>query len=69
MSSLEDRLRLQTKVTFQTSVPDIFVGGDMFYGPRFAIDAIACGKEGAISIHRYVQPHSSLTIGRDQTTS
>ena len=53
------------KVTFQTSVPDIFVGGDMFYGPRFAIDAIACGKEGAISIHRYVQPHSSLTIGRD----
>lgn len=53
------------KVTFQTSVPDIFVGGDMLYGPRFAIDAIACGKEGAISIHRYVQPHSSLTIGRD----
>ena len=37
----------------------------MFYGPRFAIDAIACGKEGAESIHRFVQPHSSLTIGRD----
>ncbi len=53
------------KVTFQTTVPDIFVGGDMFYGPRFAIDAIACGKEGAESIHRFVQPHSSLTIGRD----
>lgn len=53
------------KVTFQTTVPDIFVGGDMFYGPRFAIDAIACGKEGAISIHRFVQPNSSLTIGRD----
>ncbi len=53
------------KVTFQTTVKDIFVGGDMFYGPRFAIDAIACGKEGAISIHRFVQPNSSLTIGRD----
>ena len=53
------------KVTFQTTVKDIFVGGDMFYGPRFAIDAIACGKEGAESIHRFVQPHSSLTIGRD----
>ena len=53
------------KITFQTTVPDIFVGGDMFYGPRFAIDAIACGKEGAISIHRFVQPHSSLTIGRN----
>ncbi|SFQ07447.1 NADPH-dependent glutamate synthase beta chain [Lachnospiraceae bacterium XBB1006] len=52
-------------VTFQTNVEDIFVGGDMFYGPRFAIDAIACGKEGAVSIHRFVQPHSSLTIGRD----
>ncbi|MDD7416585.1 MAG: FAD-dependent oxidoreductase [Treponemataceae bacterium] len=53
------------KVTFQTNVKDIFVGGDMFYGPRFAIDAIACGKQGAISIHRFVQPNSSLTIGRD----
>ncbi|MDO4518967.1 MAG: FAD-dependent oxidoreductase [Eubacteriales bacterium] len=52
-------------ITFQTTVPDIFVGGDMLYGPRFAIDAIACGKEGAISIHRFVQPNSSLTIGRD----
>jgi NADPH-dependent glutamate synthase beta subunit-like oxidoreductase/ferredoxin len=53
------------KITFQTTVKDIFVGGDMLYGPRFAIDAIACGKEGAESIHRFVQPHSSLTIGRD----
>ncbi len=53
------------KITFQTTVKDIFVGGDMFYGPRFAIDAIACGREGAESIHRFVQPHSSLTIGRD----
>ena len=54
------------KVTYQTTVKDIFVGGDMFTGPRFAIDAIAAGKEGAISIHRFVQPHSSLTIGRNQ---
>ena len=51
--------------TFQTAEPDIFVGGDALTGPRFAIDAIAMGKEGAISIHRYVQPHSSLTIGRN----
>ncbi len=54
------------KVTFQTRVPDIFVGGDVYSGPKFAIDAIAAGKEGAISIHRFVQPHSSLTIGRNQ---
>ncbi len=54
------------KVTYQTRVPDIFVGGDVYTGPKFAIDAIAAGKEGAISIHRFVQPHSSLTIGRNQ---
>ena len=51
--------------TFQTAEPDIFVGGDALTGPKFAIDAIAMGKEGAISIHRYVQPNSSLTIGRN----
>ena len=51
--------------TFQTAQPDVFVGGDAFTGPRFAIDAIAMGKEGAISIHRFFQPHSSLTIVRN----
>ncbi len=52
-------------VTYQTAQPDIFVGGDVYTGPKFAIDAIAAGKEGAISIHRFVQPNSSLTIGRN----
>ena len=50
--------------TFQTAQPDVFVGGDVMTGPRFVIDAIAAGKEGAISIHRYVQPGQSLTLGR-----
>lgn len=54
------------KVTYQTAEQDIFVGGDVYTGPKFAIDAIAAGKEGAISIHRFVQPHSSLTIGRNR---
>ncbi len=53
-------------VTYQTAEPDIFVGGDVYTGPKFAIDAIAAGKEGAISIHRFVQPNSSLTIGRNR---
>ncbi len=53
-------------VTYQTAQPDIFVGGDVYTGPKFAIDAIAAGREGAISIHRFVQPHSSLTIGRNR---
>ncbi|MCM0647828.1 FAD-dependent oxidoreductase [Clostridium swellfunianum] len=52
--------------TYQTGEKDIFAGGDAFTGPRFAIDAIAAGKEGAISIHRYVQPGQSLIIGRDR---
>ena len=53
-------------VTYQTAEPDIFVGGDVYTGPKFAIDAIAAGKEGAVSIHRFVQPQSSLLIGRNR---
>ncbi len=54
--------------TYQTAQPDVFVGGDAFTGPKFAIDAIAQGKQAAISIHRYVHPGQSLTIGRDRLT-
>ena len=32
-------------VTYQTAEPDLFVGGDVYTGPKFAIDAIAAGKE------------------------
>ena len=52
-------------VTLQTAEPDIFVGGDVFTGARFAIDAIAGGREGAVSINRFVHPGNSLTIARD----
>ncbi|MBU3136791.1 FAD-dependent oxidoreductase [Clostridium gasigenes] len=52
--------------TYQTAQPDIFVGGDVYTGPKFAIDAIAAGKEGAVSIHRFVHPGQSLVIGRDR---
>jgi NADPH-dependent glutamate synthase beta subunit-like oxidoreductase len=52
--------------TLQTAEPDVFAGGDAMTGPSFAIDAIAMGKEGAISIHRFVQPGQSLIIGRDR---
>ena len=51
--------------SFQTSEADVFAGGDVVTGPKFAIDAIAAGKEGAISIHRYVHPGQSQIIGRD----
>lgn len=53
-------------LTYQTDEPDIFVGGDVYTGPKFAIDAIAAGKEGAISIHRFVHEGQSLVIGRNR---
>lgn len=52
-------------VTYQTAEKDIFVGGDAYTGQKFAIDAIAAGKEGAISLHRFVQ-HATLTVGRNR---
>ena len=52
-------------VTYQTAEADIFVGGDAFTGQKFAIDAIAAGKHGAVSLHRFVQG-ATLTIGRDR---
>lgn len=52
-------------LTFQTAEEDIFVGGDVYTGPKFAIDAIAAGHEAAESVHRYVQ-HGHMTIGRKQ---
>lgn len=53
------------KLTYQTAEEDIFVGGDVYTGPKFAIDAIAAGHEAAESLHRYVQ-HGHMTIGRNK---
>ena len=53
-------------VTLQTAQPDIFVGGDALTGPKFAIDAIAAGREAAESLHRYVHPGQSLTLARNR---
>ena len=52
-------------VTYQTAEPDLFVGGDVYTGQKFAIDAIAAGKQGAVSLHRWVQD-ATMTIGRDK---
>ncbi len=53
-------------LTYQTNVRDIFVGGDVHTGPKFAINAIAEGKDAAESLHRFVQVNASLTIGRNR---
>ena len=61
----DGRLIEHDKVTFQSAEPDIFVGGDCATGPMYTIDAIATGREGAVSIHRFVNVGQSLTIHRN----
>ena len=53
-------------ITYQTAEPDIFAGGDAYTGQKFAIDAIAAGKEAAISLHRAVHPGQTQLLGRDK---
>ena len=52
-------------VTLQTAEPDIFVGGDAYAGQKFVVDALAMGREGAVSLHRFVNEGQSLTIHRN----
>jgi len=61
-----DKTVIADSFTLQTGEPDVFAGGDAMTGPAFAIDAIAMGKEAAVSIHRFVHPGQSLLIGRDR---
>ena len=53
-------------VTYQTAQSDVFAGGDFVTGPKFAIDAIAAGREGAESLHRFVHKGQSLTLARNR---
>lgn len=53
------------ELTYQTSVPYIFAGGDVATGPKYVMDAMVAGREAAISIHRYVHAGQDLKIGRD----
>ena len=54
------------QLTYQTAEPDIFVGGDVYSGPKFVIDAIEQGHQAADSLHRFVQPGTSMTIGKNR---
>ena len=51
---------------YVTGDKNIIAGGDCVTGPKFAIDAIASGKEGAISLHRAVWPGQTQKYGRDR---
>lgn len=37
-----------------TSLPGLFVAGDLAYGPKLVIDAVANGKKAALAIHEYI---------------
>jgi len=52
-------------LTLQSDDPDIFAGGDAARGPRTVIEAIADGKQAAISIDRFILGRD-LRLGRDQ---
>ncbi|OGP51858.1 MAG: 4Fe-4S ferredoxin [Deltaproteobacteria bacterium RBG_13_43_22] len=42
-------------LTLQSSLPWIFAGGDAVSGPKTVIEAVAAGKEAAVSIDRYLK--------------
>ncbi len=50
-------------VTFQTSIPGVFAGGDVVSGPASVVEAIMAGHEVAVSIDRYLHKED-LTEGR-----
>jgi formate dehydrogenase beta subunit len=43
------------KTTFQSTLPQVFFGGDAAFGPKNIIWAVEHGHQAAISIHRYCQ--------------
>lgn len=42
-------------VTFQSTLPQVFFGGDAAFGPENVITAVAHGHQAAVSIHLYCQ--------------
>jgi len=52
-------------LTLQSDDPDLFAGGDAIRGPQSVIEAIADGREGAVSIDRYLRGQN-LHLGRDR---
>ncbi|MEW6140760.1 MAG: FAD-dependent oxidoreductase [Thermodesulfobacteriota bacterium] len=62
---LSDRENIRVRgYTQQTSIPDVFAGGDAVTGPATVIEAIGAGKRAAASIHKYLRgerlPRKSL---------
>lgn len=56
---------VKDSITLETNIPGLFVGGDASYGPRSVVEAVASGKEAAISIDRYLKGED-MRAGRSQ---
>jgi NADPH-dependent glutamate synthase beta subunit-like oxidoreductase len=70
--SPEDGVRITPRNTIEvnpatlaTSAPGIYAGGDVSFGPRNAIDAIANGKKAAQSIHTHLSGAAATTVEVD----
>ncbi len=56
--------------TLASTAPGVYAGGDVAFGPRIAIEAVANGKRAALSIHQYLsngepfEPNLDVTITR-----
>lgn len=46
---------IEVNDTMQTSIPDVFAGGDIVTGAATVISAMGAGKQAAESIHQYLQ--------------
>lgn len=55
-------------LTYATGIKGVFAGGDMVTGPATVVEAIAAGREAAISISRYLQG-IDLSEGRQKRMS
>ena len=65
LSFLGDVARLQLNAeTLETEMPGVFAAGDVAYGARLMIDAIASGKKAARSVYRYL---TGKEIGIEET--
>jgi NADPH-dependent glutamate synthase beta subunit-like oxidoreductase len=52
------------RATLATSVPGVFAGGDVAFGPRIVIEAIADGRRAARSIDSYLLGRSDVAPSR-----
>lgn len=48
--------------TLATAAPGVYAGGDVAFGPRNIIDAVANGKKAALSIDEYLRKQSSAPV-------